>query len=423
MFFRYVAKSEEDWQNPGMENNVTGILTESVEKQGLALTDPIHLAMERFFDRLARAPRSTERAYRGEVRRLLVWMAHQGYAPGALASLATPDIERYFDALRSANPIQDASGTLVKHAGPLADASLGQAKARLSAFFGSLMEERLPSGEPLCPVNPVARLSRITTARRQARQPGERISVAGETHRERCLSGDDVRMIRYSIEAMPETTGRERQHKIRCRWLFELAILSWLRISEIARLQMGDFEYREERWQIYLWPSKHATRGMYIDAGDRLMEALTTYRRALGKPAYPFGRESGPAVLAVTDRQTQLPGERIALVDRHGRPTGAWREEPGRVVVAPLGERALFAILKQVFHDAADRSTTPDQVARLRHASPHWLRHTWITMALNAGIPVRYVAGRARHRQLLTTLGTYDQGVPEAVIKGILATL
>jgi integrase len=43
------------------------------------------------------------------------------------------------------------------------------------------------------------------------------------------------------------------------------------------------------------------------------------------------------------------------------------------------------------------------------------LRHSGITHALNAGMNVRYVSAQARHKDMKTTLKTYDHGMdPDA---------
>lgn len=44
--------------------------------------------------------------------------------------------------------------------------------------------------------------------------------------------------------------------------------------------------------------------------------------------------------------------------------------------------------------------TDPDGAARLRAASPHWLRHSGITHCLDAGIGLKEVQALSRHRSL-----------------------
>ncbi|MDT0223433.1 tyrosine-type recombinase/integrase [Gordonia sp. AC31] len=42
--------------------------------------------------------------------------------------------------------------------------------------------------------------------------------------------------------------------------------------------------------------------------------------------------------------------------------------------------------------------------------SPHTLRHTFVVLALDAGVPPRTVQLSARHAELSTRLNTYDRG-------------
>ncbi|MCX7181052.1 MAG: hypothetical protein NTX56_20555, partial [Proteobacteria bacterium] len=74
-----------------------------------------------------------------------------------------------------------------------------------------------------------------------------------------------------------------------------------------------------------------------------------------------------------------------------------------------LSERALFAVIKQVFRMAAARALDPGQRERLFAASPHWLRHTGITHSRNAGVSLRSLKAQARHKSELAT-ARYEHG-------------
>jgi site-specific recombinase XerD len=71
----------------------------------------------------------------------------------------------------------------------------------------------------------------------------------------------------------------------------------------------------------------------------------------------------------------------------------------------------LRQVVGEFFCDAADRveSRDPALAAKLRHASPHWLRHTHATHALDAGVELVAVRDNLRHASIATT-STYLHG-------------
>ena len=361
-------------------------------------------AVAAFMRQLELSPLATERAYAKEVRRFLAWLLYAGYPPGnALAQLNVLDLETYFAFLRSPMPLVKPDGSYWKRPAALAAASLELARSRLSVFFEKLESLEQAPGVPFRSGNPIKGMGRVVSARRDPRLPGEKVGIAGEEDQEHLLSVEDITFVQESIERMPKETPRDLAHYHRCRWVLRLAYHSWLRISEMARLQMGDFEFKDGLWRIYVWPSKHAKKAAVIDAFPALMDSLADYRKSLRKLPYPFTAEKGPAIISVTERRVpQAPVKTILA-------SGALRIEEQPALQKPLTERALFAILKQIFSNAADLASG-EAAARLRAASPHWLRHSGITHALNRGLDPRYVARQARHKGILTTLGTYDGG-------------
>jgi integrase len=215
---------------------------------------------------------------------------------------------------------------------------------------------------------------------------------------------------------MPQETQRQQEHYHRSRWTFMLAYKTWLRLSELATVQMGDFWFDQDGlWRLYVHPSKHEKEGRLIDALPGLMDELQAYRKTVGMMPYPIRGERQPAILGISTRTIKVAPVVTELVNIHGKPSGAVRIEAQPDVFKPLGERAIFDILKNLFRATAEASRNPWQRDRLRNASPHWLRHSGITHALNAGMDVRYVSAQARHKDMKTTLKTYDHGMdPDA---------
>jgi site-specific recombinase XerD len=65
----------------------------------------------------------------------------------------------------------------------------------------------------------------------------------------------------------------------------------------------------------------------------------------------------------------------------------------------------------ELFQEAAEyvKTRNPGLAARLRHVSPHWLRHTHATYVLNAGVELVAVRDNLRHASIATT-STYLHG-------------
>ena len=205
-------------------------------------------AVKAFLGRLALGPLGTERAYVKEVRRLLAWLAYAGYSVGhSLAQMTGEDMQAFFAFLRSGTALSkpEEDGGYWKKASPLAAASLEQVKSRLHVFFEMLENYEVAPGVMFRSSNPLKALGRVAAVRREARGPGERVELEGEEGLEYVLPVEDVQFVMRSIERMPRQTAREVAHYERDRWVFHLAYYSWFRISELARLQMGDFEFKD----------------------------------------------------------------------------------------------------------------------------------------------------------------------------------
>jgi integrase len=93
-------------------------------------------------------------------------------------------------------------------------------------------------------------------------------------------------------------------------------------------------------------------------------------------------------------------------------PSGAEADVP---LVARLGDgeaitdHFLNAQVKALLGRAADRRAAdrPEWAERLRAASAHWLRHSFVTHSEKAGLPIESVADQVRHRSLDTTRRVY----------------
>jgi site-specific recombinase XerD len=346
--------------------------TNRAPKSGrLAAADDL-AAVTAWLARYADTP-ATLAAYRREIERLILWAVIQLGKP--LSSLTHEDLLVYDRFLRNPQPAERwvLSGSRKKlarshagwrpFAGPLSDTSVRHAQVILNACFAWLTEAGYLAGNPLS----LARRRRVISKPRITRY----------------LDHDRWGLVKETIEAMPVTTERERQHAARCRWVFTVLYLGGLRAAEMTGTTMGDFFSRrdskgKERWWLEVTGKGDKTR--LVPATDELMLELRRYRAANGLPELPQTGETGPLVLPVTGR------------DR------------------PLSRGALYLVVKEVFRRTAERlcERGPEGealAALLKRASAHWLRHTAGSHMSDQQVDLRHVRDTFGHASISTTSG------------------
>ena len=135
--------------------------------------------------------------------------------------------------------------------------------------------------------------------------------------------------------------------------------------------------------------------------GDLAPQGGTLLLRVAGKGGKP--RTIPLAAQARRALAAYLAGRGLdlrALQQQPALPLLASLQQPGQ----PLGYRALYGSLKAWFNRAIDGTDLPwpDKVAAAR-ASPHWLRHTCGTRALERGVPLDVVGQLLGHADPRTT--------------------
>jgi integrase len=193
----------------------------------------------------------------------------------------------------------------------------------------------------------------------------------------RALTPEEWSAVLLVIEQMSRATSRDRAHYYRARWVFNLLYCAFLRRDEAVSLRMGDFQEGPDGWGLHL-TGKGGKRASIV-VPQRLIRELRTYRLSIGLSEYPHHGEARPAVCRIGSN------------------------------AKGISSQALYLICQVIFARAAEliKPINPGAAARLEAASPHWMRHTGITHALERGINPRYVQAQARHASLVTT-AKYD---------------
>ncbi|MBB3189113.1 tyrosine-type recombinase/integrase [Halomonas cerina] len=313
-----------------------------------------------------RASPHTQRAYRREAERLLLWLADQKMT---LTALRRDHLDAFEAFLGDPRPRERWVGpTRPRHdprwrpfRGPLSPASRRQSLVILQGLCAWLVEAGWLGHNPF-------RLMRDKRRRLDNRQG--RV----ERYLEKPLWDWLWRWLTRAPAA--EATSRERFEARRRCLAFGFAYLLAPRIGEMAAARMNDFHRREGRW----WWAVVGKGGKAasIPVPPDMLRLLGEWRGHLGLAPEPGPDETTPLLRGLDGRRG-------------------------------LGENRLYRLIRATFDAAAtDLEATPGakavrEVSLLRRATPHWLRHTALTHQAQAGVELRYLAETARHSRLDTT--------------------
>ncbi len=313
-----------------------------------------------------RASAQTQRAYRREAERLLLWLETQGLA---LGELRRDHLDAFEAFLADPRPREHWVGpTRPRGApdwrpfrGPLSASSRRQSLVILQGMFAWLAEAGWVAHNPF-------RLMRDKRRRLDNRQG--RI----ERYLEKPLW--DWLWGWLSRPMAERATSRERYEWARRRLVFGFAYLLAPRLAEMSAARMGDFHRREGRW--WWRVVGKGDKAAEIPVPPDMMALLREWRLALGLAAEPLPDDASPLLRALDGRRG-------------------------------LGDNRLYRLIRDVFRAAADELEASQEegarlaARRLRRATPHWLRHTALTHQAQAGVELRYLAASARHARLDTT--------------------
>lgn len=305
----------------------------------------------------------TQRAYRREAERLLLWLEERHLS---LAQMTRAHLDEFEAFLADPRPREQWVGPVRPRQdprwrpfrGPLSPSSRRQSLVILQGMMAWLVEAGWLSRNPF-------RLMR--DKRRRLNNSQRRV----ERYLERPLWDWLWAWLNEPLEQ-----GADRRARFlwtRRRLVFGFAYLLAPRINEMSQARMEDLVRREGRWwwQVVGKGGKFAEIPVPPDMIELVREARTLY----GEPADPAG---DPAPLL-----RRLDGK------------------------TALGDNQLYRLIRTIFSQAADclkeQGGDPQAVARLRQATPHWLRHTALTHQAQAGVELRYLAQSARHSRLETT--------------------
>jgi site-specific recombinase XerD len=304
---------------------------------------------------------ATQRAYRKEAERLILWAIVERGKP--LSSLSTEDAIAYRAFLRRPTPRERWIGVPCPRsspewrpfAGALSARSAAYALSVLGAMFRWLIEQRYVLANPFAGV-------KVRGTRPAALDTG-RVFSEGEWH-----------LLRTVADGLEWSYGWAPVAAQRLRFVLDFGYATGLRASELVAARLGDIstDGRDDHWI-----------------------------SVVGK-----GAKTGTVVLPPLARQSL---DRYLM--QRGLPVTRSKWQPGTPLVGSLAEEAgitatrLWSVIKRFFAQAAAavEAGSPSTAEKLLRATPHWMRHTHATHALDAGADLTTVRDNLRHSSISTT--------------------
>jgi site-specific recombinase XerD len=324
---------------------------------------------------------ATQRSYRKEAERFLMWCAQELKKP--LSSVTSPDCQRYREFLQAV-PSHCIHPIPVKRTDPAwcafraqpSASSQKQALVILQTLFGGLVD----AGYLVA--NPMRALMKSFDL------PGSKVDIR------RSFTEAEWRHVLQCLEEMP--VGPER---VRLKCLLELLVTSGIRLDELAKARHKDL--RQETlpdlpptWILTVTGKRNKTREVPLN--DDVVRLLATH-----------GKE-----FMEEDQECSDP-DNLPLIRSLHASVPKWSRGEGGALVAlartdqlgsPLSAAGIYAVIKRFFaHAAKSAEKAGLDERRFEKASTHWMRHTFVRQALVDGVPIEVVSELAGHASIDTT--------------------
>lgn len=311
----------------------------------------------------------TLRSYAKEIERLLLWCIHVSKVN--VSSLRRNHLLDYQEFLKNPNPKKSWCGPIVPRQNPdesinknwrpfvkgLGGNSIKKAIKILDSFFNYLVQTNHLIGNPLA----------VDRRRKRRQNVSPRII-------DRYLELDEIIAVLDALSEYPMQHSDQKFQVIRARYIVLLLFYTGLRINEAAKHTMSHFIQRENNWFLRVIGKGKKLRE--IPAPDELLKALADFRLQVGLPSpQPQFKEKTPLISMQNLTQS-------------------------------ISARRINQILKWAFNLGANKFETsqPRIASKLRSASAHWLRHSYVTYLLDSGASLKVAQENAGHSDIGTTM-------------------
>lgn len=308
---------------------------------------------------------ATRRAYRKEAERVLLWAVVQLGKP--LSSMMTEDAIAYRAFLRDPTPKSRWVGPHRRRTdpdwrpftGPLTPRSTAYALTVVKNLFGWLVDQRYLQANPFSGVKV---------------KGADKTRILDISH---AFTDSEWTLVRTIANDLEKKHGWEEDAARRARFILDFSYATGLRPGELVALTLG--QIRQDA------------------GGDWWIDVVGKGRKA-GTVALP------PLALTALGRYL---GRRRVILDPQ-----RW-DQKAPVLATLEGEEGvsatrLWAIMHRTFQTVAAACLSlsrPQEAlaAKLRQASPHWMRHTHASHALSKGADLMSVRDNLRHASIATT--------------------
>lgn len=311
----------------------------------------------------------TLRSYSKEIERLLLWCIH--ICKKNISSLRRDDLIEYQKFLKSPSPHSQwcgpavnrlaKDGTCNKNWRPfkkgLGASSIKVTLTIIDSFFNYLVQTGYLEGNPLA-----------IDKRRKKRNSSSKQII------DRYLEIDEIQAVLKALFEYHSDNEQENFQTSRARYIILLLFFTGIRISEAAKHTMGDFTQREQNWFIRILGKGNKIREIPIP--DDLLDALSDFRLKIGLPTpYPEFKETTPLI-------------------------------PMKNLVQSISARRIDQVIRWAFELGANsiEKIEPRKASKLKAASAHWLRHSYVTYLLKSGAPLKVAQENAGHSNIGTTI-------------------
>lgn len=337
-------------------------------------------AVDRWLSRYAEKP-STQRSYRKEAERFLLWCAQELRKP--LSSVTAPDVQRYRSFLQAvpstwihAAPLKRTDPAWRAFRSQPSPASQKQALVILQTLYGGLVDAGYLVANPFRSVMKTFALPATKMDLRRS------FTEAEWSHVLACL------------QALPAGPGT-----LRLQCILELLVSTGLRLQELAQATHKDLRLETlpdvpQSWVLTVTGKRNKTREVPLNPDVVRLLA-----------------QHGGTFLAgdlVHEQPADLP-----LIRTLHASVAQWRQGQGaELVMTPqsmqagtaLSAAGIYAVLKRFFKHASKTAADAGlDTRRFARASTHWMRHTFVRQALVDGVPIEVASELAGHASIDTT--------------------
>ena len=328
----------------------------------------------------------TQRAYLKEAERFMLWAIVQHKKP--LSSMTLEDCEAYREFLADPTPSdrwcaprgRDKWSTLWRpFEGPLSRSAQTHAVRVLKSLYTFLADQCYLVGNPWNGVS-MQRATRVAVSR-----------------------GRSFTQAQWAFIEQQAAQLTDRSADRRLRFALHLYYATGMRLVEAVQARVDDL-----RWVSYPdhdsdevisgWELKVLGKG----SKERIVQVPQDVIDELG--TYLASRGLDPNPEAISNRGAYLLGQAVDVASRAPWSPGAQQAVDPKVGISHV---TMYEAIKRFFQHCAGQlaDVDPKGAERLASGSTHWMRHTYGTHAVAAGMPLDVVQQNMGHASLDTTTG------------------